>query len=97
MKSKDELLKDLSSIIIGYLNKNVKWSHFSDTNGTTRAAIAHLFINSNGNINSEEIRERVMNDIDRDLTESEEKKFCEIQESWGEWQYIKPFIQRSIT
>jgi hypothetical protein len=91
MKTKDELLKELSRIIVGYLNKGLIWSHFSDQNGTTRYSIACIFIESNCNINSEDIRERVVNDVDRELTDEELQLFGQIQDAWREWKYIKEF------
>lgn len=37
---------------------------------------------------SEDIRVRVVNDIDRDMIGDEEKLFYQIQEAWDQWQYI---------
>lgn len=88
MEDKDDILKQLSNIISGYLNGKIIWSHFSDHSGTTRAAIVKLFFNSSNSITSENIREKIVCDIGRDLSEIELNKLDQILNAWREWGYI---------
>lgn len=44
MKSKDEILKELNDIIVGYLNEKTIWSHFSNYSRTTRGGYTRIIL-----------------------------------------------------
>ncbi len=88
---RDEVLTKLSKVIKGTLRREVFWSPFSSIDGTSHAAIFKIFCDTAKDSDQpigEHIFDRVRDEMQQSLTDSQNEELTRIINAWDEWRYI---------
>jgi hypothetical protein len=79
---------ELIDNICNYIKGEEEWLAFGLRAGNTRSMVYGHFIHHYNSLNGNQIVDQVKDSFDRELTDEEIEKLCEIIRAWGEWRFI---------